>query len=297
MVQSHTRLLLVCCLAGLPLLLTACFRDTSEAMVDQPIARELATVTPMVEVIEIVEPIAEPTAEPSATATEAPTSQPESVDEFALSATALVAQQTQPAELPAESAAIATEASIPTLVPLARATIPPGEDCVHEIRPGDTLYRLGLAYGVSVDEITQASDIINPDVVAVGQKVTIPACGTLGFIPPPTSVPTATPEPVQIAPTSAAAEEEAPAIAAVDDSRSALVQQAQAVLLNNAQAAGGFSAQAAASQALGGSYTVQANDTLLSIALQNDTTLDVLAALNNIANVDNLTIGQVLQLP
>lgn len=296
MLQSRARLLLAILLACLPLFLAACFRDTSEALVEQPVARELATATPVVEVLVTVAPVVEVIVIEEPTATEAPTIEPEPVDEFALSATALFAQQTQAAELPAEVAATATDASIPTLAPLARATIPPGEDCVHEIRAGDTLFRLSLAYGVAIDEITRASDIANPDVIAVGQKVTIPKCGTLGFIPPPTSVPTATPEPILVAPTSAAAAE-APAIAAVADSRSALIQQAQAVLLNNAQADAGFGAQAASPQTLGRSYTVQANDSLLEIALSNNTTVDALAALNNIVDINSLYIGQVLQLP
>ena len=285
MYQSRARLLLAILLAALPLLLAACFRDTSEALIEQPVARELATATPVVE--------AEPTGQP--TSTEAPTIVQEPVDDFALSATALIAQQTQPAERPAEPAIVATQSSLPTLVPLARPTIPPGEDCVHEIRVGDTLFRLSLAYGVTVDEISRASGIINPDVIAVGQKVTIPQCGTLGFIPPPTSVPSATPDLNPVVPTTAVDEE--PVIAAVDDSRSALIEQAQAVLLNNAQADASFSAQAAAPQASGRSYTVQPNDTLLLIALRNNTSVEVLAALNSIIDIDSLYSGQVLQLP
>ncbi|MCY4465195.1 MAG: LysM peptidoglycan-binding domain-containing protein [Chloroflexi bacterium] len=285
MVQSRARLLLVILLAGLPLLLAACFRDTSEALVEQPVARELATDTPIV-AEELVE---------QPTATEAPTTEQESVDDFALSATALLAQQTQPAELPVEPSTAATQVSIPTLAPLVRATIPPGEDCVHEIRVGDTLFRLSLAYGVTVDEISRASGITNPDVIAVGQKVTIPKCGTLGFIPPPTSVPTDSPDPNLVAPTAIVEEERA--IAAVDDSRSALIEQAQAVLLNNAQVDASFSAQAAGPQASGRTYTVQPNDTLLLIALRNNTSIEVLAALNNIINIDSLNAGQVLQLP
>ncbi len=284
MLQPRAQLLLAILLAGLPLLLAACFRDTSETLVEQPVAQELATATPLVEV--------EPTEQP--TATEAPTIEQEPVDDFALSATALLAQQTQPAELLAEPATAATQANAPTLAPLVRATIPPGEDCVHEIRVGDTLFRLSLAYGVTVDEISRASGIINPDVIAVGQKLTIPKCGTLGFIPPPTSVPTATPDLNLAAPTAVAQEEQE--IAAADDSRSALIEQAQAALLDNAQAAS-FGAQAVAPQPSGRSYTVQPNDTLLLIALRNNTTIEALATLNNIIDVDSLTAGQVLQLP
>lgn len=293
MYLSRARFLLAILLAGLPLLLAACFRDTSEAPGEQPVARELASVTPVVE--------DEPTEQPIAT--EAPTIAQEPVDDFALSATALIAQQTQPAELAVEPIAAATQARIPDLAPLARPTIPPGEDCVHEIRVGDTLFRLSLAYGVALGEITRASGIINPDVISVGQKVTIPECGTLGFIPPPTSVPTTAPTAAPTVPPDsdlaapASAVEAEPAIAAVDDSRSALIEQAQAALLTNAQADAGFSAQAVAPQASGRSYTVQPNDTLLLIALRSNTSVEALAALNNIVDIDSLNAGQVLQLP
>ncbi|MCY4146987.1 MAG: LysM peptidoglycan-binding domain-containing protein [Chloroflexi bacterium] len=301
MSQSRPRLPLILLLAGLPLLLAACFRDTSETLVDQPVAQALATTAPAVEAAATATPFIEVIVIDEPTATEAPTTAPAPVDEFALSATALLAQQTQPTELPAQPPATATPANIPTLAPLLRATIPPGEDCVHEIRVGDTLFRISLAYGVTVDEITRASDIANPDVISVGQKVVIPECGTLGFIPPPTSVPTNTPAPTDtpdlnlLAPTATA--DEQLAIAALDDSRSVLVQQAQAALLNNAQADAGFGAQAAAPQASGRSYTVQPNDSLLLIALSNNTTLEALATLNNIVDVNSLYAGQVLQLP
>ena len=280
MFMSGARLSLALCLVLISLLLTACFRDTSETINQQPVAQEQATAAPT----EVVEPTA------PATATEAPTSAQQPADDFALSATALIAQQTQVAQAPI----VATQESAPASTPLPRATIPPGEDCVHEIRIGDTLFQLSLAYGVTVDEISAASGIINPDVISVGQKITIPACGTVGFIPPPTSIPTATLDPNFVPPTDAPAEQE---IVAADTELSAAVEQAQSVLLNNAQTSAEFSAQAAAPQASGRTYTVQPNDTLLLIALRFGTSIEVLAAINNIADVDSLDAGQVLQLP
>ncbi len=280
MLLSRARLSLAIFLAFIPLLLAACFRDTSETINQQPVAQQQATEVPT----EVVEPTAPPTA------TEEPTSAQEPADDFALSATALIAQQTQAAEAPV----VSTQASSPALAPLTRATIPPGEDCVHEIRIGDTLFQLSLAYGVSVEAISRASGITNPDVISVGQKITIPECGTLGFIPPPTSIPTATLDPNRVLPTALPEEQE---VVAADNPRSALVEQAQSVLLNNAQAGSAFSAQAAPPQASGRTYTVQPNDTLLLIALRFGTTLEALAALNNIVDVDNLNAGQLLSLP
>ncbi len=68
--------------------------------------------------------------------------------------------------------------------------ITPGTDCVHEVRSADrSLYRLSLAYGVTVQDIATASGIVNPDLIRIGQRLTIPGCGTTGGVPPATSTP------------------------------------------------------------------------------------------------------------
>ncbi|MCA9905515.1 MAG: LysM peptidoglycan-binding domain-containing protein, partial [Anaerolineae bacterium] len=51
------------------------------------------------------------------------------------------------------------------------------------------LYRISLAYGVSVNDIAARSGITNINLILVGQKLTIPGCGTTGYQPPPTTVP------------------------------------------------------------------------------------------------------------
>ncbi len=72
-----------------------------------------------------------------------------------------------------------------------------GADCVHEVRAGDNLYRLSLRYGVLVSDIARVNGISNIQLIVVGQRLTIPGCGTTGTFPPPTS--TNTPDPTQIA--------------------------------------------------------------------------------------------------
>jgi len=301
------RFQLMLLLGAVALLTTACFRDTSEAIQNQPVAQEYPSPTAMQE----EEPLALlPTVTVEAVATEPVAATPvatESIatepvaDQYALTATALIALQTQPVAGEGSSAGSGTTAgAIPagqaTAIPQPRATIPPGQDCVHEIRFGDTLFQLSLAYGVTVDAIAAASGIDNPDRIAVGQPITIPLCGTTGFIPPPTSLPTATLDFATIPATSEPAELE---IASVDDTRSALVEQAQASLLDNALSdpSAAFSAQLAGAATPSQIYIVQQNDTLFEIATNFGTTVEVLAALNDIANVDNLIAGQVLQLP
>ena len=287
MSESRWRYQLAILLAFVSLLLTACFRDASEVIEQQPVARQAATATDL--------PAEEPTELPP-TATPEPTIQEQPADDFALSATALIALQTQPANVtePLQSTA---EAGQPAAIPVARATIPPGEDCVHEIRFGDTLFQLSLAYGVSVDEMALASEIENPDVIAVGQKITIPGCGTTGFIPPPTSVPTATLDPDLLPPTVDPAELEIASVA--PDAVNPLVEQAQAALLDNAQseAAVAFAIQSAELPAPNQTYTMQENDTLFLVAARFGTSVDILAALNDITDIDNVATGTVLQIP
>ncbi len=286
MIERHRRDLLITLLALMSLLLAACFRDTSEVIQQQPVARQVASPTPAEET--------EPSPAPP-TATEEPEPTAPEADQFALTATALIASQTQPALVEGSSTGdqgAAGSALQATAIPLARATIPPGEDCVHEIRAGDTLYQLSLAYGLTVDDIAKASAIDNPDRIAVGQHMTIPKCGTTGFIPPPTSIPAPVQAPTLIP---AAAELELAEV----DTRDTLIEQAQTTILDNAQADTelDFSIQSAPLSTPSGSYTVQQNDTLFGIANSLGTTVEVLAALNDITDVDSLDAGQVLQTP
>lgn len=44
----------------------------------------------------------------------------------------------------------------------------------HEVRPGENLYRIGKAYGISHRELARINDIANPDRVEVGQRLFIP---------------------------------------------------------------------------------------------------------------------------
>ena len=300
-VRRFIALLLSC--AALCLLATACFRDASEGIDSQPVAREAASPTA----------VASETPEPTLTAEiveELFTEEPP--DTFALTATALISRLTEAAgaqatTLPVDNAEVADSSGAvdaeveptgvqATPVPLVRVTALPGEDCIHEIRAGETMFMLSLAYGSTVDEIAAASEIDNPDRIAVGQRITIPGCGTTGFAPPPTSPPPPTSVPGASEATAVSEEVE---ISAAEDEEgfSALVQQAQNAILSNAQAgaADDFSAQSA--NASPSSYTVQQNDTLLGIALQFDTTIEALATLNNIDDVNNVQAGDELLLP
>ncbi|CUS06058.1 putative Lysozyme [Candidatus Promineifilum breve] len=67
-------------------------------------------------------------------------------------------------------------------------------DTVHVIQPGDSLYRISLQYGVTIDAIVQANNIVNPNLIVAGHELIIP-----GVDGPATGQPlpaaTATPSP------------------------------------------------------------------------------------------------------
>lgn len=116
-------------------------------------------------------------------------------------ATAIILQATLNASFPFTETAIAlqTQNAFPTptptqpniVVPTQGGPVPVGEDCVHEVRLADrNMFRIGLAYGVTYQQIAQYNNIVNPALIYVGQRLIIPGCGTTGFQPPPTSTPT-----------------------------------------------------------------------------------------------------------
>ena len=292
-----TRGIFACVCLALALLASACFRDNAESIERQPVAREVASPT-------LVDTETPPPTPTTAMAEEIASEPPP--DTFALTATALIARLTEAADADEAATAVdepaaATEAPRiqPTAAPLIRVTVQPGQDCIHEVRAGETLYMLSLAYGAAVNDIADASGITDPDRIVVGQRITIPLCGTAGFAPPPTSVPTATPDPDAITATPPEDLELVAAPAAENNERGQLVQQAQDTILNNAQESlsAGFSIQTAPTATPSRRYTVRQGETLLEIALRYNTTLATLAALNNISDVDDVTAGDVLLIP
>ncbi len=72
--------------------------------------------------------------------------------------------------------------------------IVPGNDCIHQVSAGENLFRISLRYGVAIRDIAARSNPVVTDInmIYVGQKLTIPGCGTTGAVPPPTSIPTTT---------------------------------------------------------------------------------------------------------
>jgi murein DD-endopeptidase MepM/ murein hydrolase activator NlpD len=58
-----------------------------------------------------------------------------------------------------------------------------GRAVYHRVRPGDTLYRIGSAYGIPYQEIARANDIGDPTLLRVGQKLLIPKAKKVVAVP------------------------------------------------------------------------------------------------------------------
>ena len=140
-----------------------------------------------------------------------------------------------------------------------------------------------------------ASNIANPNLVLVGQRVTIPGCGTTGFTPPPTSIPVASRTPEGFS----AQTSTVPGAGGSTVTTDSLAAQAQADILNNAQADIQANAIAQGAAPLVGTrvHIVKQYETLFQIAQSFGTTVDAIATLNGITNINSITIGEELQIP
>ncbi|MDX2137918.1 MAG: LysM peptidoglycan-binding domain-containing protein [Chloroflexota bacterium] len=201
------------------------------------------------------------------------------LDPFELTATFIVGQATAQAGLPLTQTAQALTGIIPaTATPIGGAPgglfptntpavagqpaqpITPGVDCIHEVQQTDpNLYRIALRYGVPVADIARASGITNINLIYVGQRLTIPGCGTTGAVPPPTSVPTT---------------------AAV-----------------NVLGDGTTTTTASVGTGGGRIHVVQQGESLFELSLQYNVPVATIAAANGIANINLIYIGQELVIP
>lgn len=254
----------------------------TELPTDSPSETPTETVTITVSATEVT-PIDQPisigeTAVAQAEFTEEPVLLPTqenlNADPFQLTATAFVQQVTEtvvvgmtqtadalglgmsPTPTPTATIDLTLNPGVATALPVAT-----GQNCVHEVRLGETLFRLSLLYGVPVRDIANLSGVTNVNQITVGQQLVIPGCGTTGAVPPPTSVPIPSSTPVT----------------AVD-----------------------ASAQAAAAgppQASGTIHVVEQYETLFQIALLYGVDVNDIALLNGISNINVITMGQELVIP
>ncbi len=63
-----------------------------------------------------------------------------------------------------------------------------GRKVYHQVRPGETLARIGRAYGVDYQEIAQANHLSDPERIVVGQQLLIPGATRALTLPPVTEL-------------------------------------------------------------------------------------------------------------
>lgn len=146
--------------------------------------------------------------------------------------------------------------AFPTATPTQQVFVS-GTDCVHEVVQGENLFRLSLRYGVLVNDIARVSGITNINMILVGQKLTIPGCGTTGVRPPATSFPT--------------------------QSVSNIAQPNS--VATSIPSAGGVT------------HIVQQGETLFQISLRYGVPVNSIAARNGISNINLIYINQELIIP
>lgn len=175
-------------------------------------------------------------------------------------------------------------------------TTPPGDTCTHVVVPGDTLYSIANAYGVTVNDIMQANGITNPNLIYVGQELVIPGCNPGGPTPPPGPTeqpPDGCQHVVQPGDTLySIARHYGTTVSAIMAANGIvnpdLIYVGQVLVIPNC---GGPPPQPP-SECF--SYTVQPGDSLSSIAYRYGDTVYGLAQRNGIANPHLIYVGQVI---
>ena len=152
-----------------------------------------------------------------------------------------------------------------------------GAGSSHVVAPGETLYRIALTYGTSVDAIAGANGIPYPYVIQVGQQLAIPGPGEYVAPPPPAG---------------------------------GYYQQPDSGYYQQPEQQGGYYQPGpndnyypapdygnAAPAGIAGTHMVAPGETLFMIAQRYGVTADMIASANGLANPNQLYVGQVLYLP
>ena len=167
---------------------------------------------------------------------------------------------------------------------------PPSSSTTYTVKAGDTLSSIAARYNTTVARIASANNITNVNLIRVGQVLTIP--GTGGTTPPPPPPSSSTTYTVKAGDTlSAIAARYNTTVARIASANNItnvnLIRVGQVLTIPGT---GGTTAPPPSST----TYTVRPGDTLYSIAQRYNTTVQRIAADNNISNSNIISVGQVL---
>jgi N-acetylmuramoyl-L-alanine amidase len=213
-------------------------------------------------------------------------------------------------------------ASTPAPAP-APAPAAPAAGGSHTVARGETLSGIAKRYGTTTRALQDANRIGNPNLIRVGQRLTVPGAAAPAPAPAPTSAPTSAPGPAAPAAGgthTVARGETLSGIAKRYGTTTRALQDANGISNPNLIRVGlrltvpGAAAPAPApapppapaapaedvvapAPETGGTYTVVAGDSLSRIARRVGSTTATLASLNGISDPNVLRVGQVLTLP
>jgi LysM repeat protein len=197
---------------------------------------------------------------------------------------------------PAPPPAATTIATTPTATspaassPAAATPVPvtvqaPAGGANYTIQSGDTLSSIAARHGLAWPQLAAANGLSETSILQVGQIIRLPGVQT-------TSAPSTASTQINIL---------TPVSTAVTNAPVTTTTTTTTTLATTGTTPGGATAPAAANTATtataAGSYTVQAGDTLWSIAVRNNTTWQALAAANGMSESTPLQVGRQLVIP
>lgn len=167
----------------------------------------------------------------------------------------------------------------------------------HTVAPGETLAGIAGTYGTSIADIVAANSLGNPDLLRIGQILTIP--GPQGGTAPTTDSPTpsTTAHIVSAGETLASIAGRYGTTVEAIASANGITNPSQ-IFVGTQLTIGGASPATVADEPTGSAvHVVRAGETLASIALSFDTTVEALVSSNGLTDANLIRIGQELEVP
>lgn len=167
--------------------------------------------------------------------------------------------------------------------------INPGAPVIYTVQVGDTLNKIARAFGLTWQHLAALNNIVNPNLIYVGQRITIqkgtdnPGNPNPGPITGDTYV-------VQQGDTLARI------AARAGTTVSTLVKLNKLVDANKIYVGQRLIVKGVVVDPIPATYTVQQGDTLYKISVKFYTTVDALAKLNALADINRIYVGQVLKI-
>jgi LysM repeat protein len=171
------------------------------------------------------------------------------------------------------------------------AASPERQGTIHVVQPGEHLTAIANRYGTTPQAIASANNLVNMNLLYVGQRLTIPGSGSSTTQGNTYYVVNRGDTLTAIAArygTTAQALVDANGLASAN-----LIYVGQRLLIPG----GGSSAAPASSSTTTGYYTVQPGDTVTSIAVRNGVTAWAVVNANHLANPNFIYVGQRLVIP